>query len=74
MDGEVHTAASGVEFKFTVTHWKLTLFLTFFSFRADDFRPSPEKRNQTAGAGVASLAGSCGQYHRLLKLSFIKCK
>lgn len=47
---------------------------TFFSFRADDFRPSPEKRNQTAGAGVASLAGSCGQYHRLLKLSFIKCK
>lgn len=24
MDGEVHTAASGVEFKFTVTHWKLT--------------------------------------------------
>lgn len=78
MAGEVHTAASGVEFKFTVTHWKLTQSNLscsphfFFSFRADDFRPSPEKRNQTAGAGVASLAGSCGQYHRLL--SFIKCR
>lgn len=38
MDGEVHTAASGVEFKFTVTHWKLTqsnLFLTTLFFLSE---------------------------------------
>lgn len=75
MNGEVHAAASGVEW--LTGNWLRVISVaqyTSFSFRADDFRPSPEKRNQTAGAGVASLAGSCGQYHRLLKLSFITCK
>lgn len=39
-------------------------FTFVLAFRADDFWSSPEKGDQTIGAGVASLAGPSWQYHR----------